>query len=322
MCPVPPVIMQTELKQQLEAMGGDVLNNDLRDLLSMIITNMEEKDRKIASLEEHVNILSKKVNEIERYSSKDCIIINNLPLMHGSNYWVDILGFFHAALNIKVDRDQIVACHPLGPIKDVSNPPAFIVKFVYFDIKDRVWGRKHFLRDYSNPVNSKPVYLYERLTKRDSQLLDYMKGLGFKTTTNNCIPQVFVKRANGKLSTHNVIDAKDADSLLSCSNVIMQNKVSSAVSVPPKTHPKFDVDHRGSEKLKTLTTPSTKRPLNKSPQAINAQLKKFRNNHELLIEYIDSLGADTDMSDLNTLTSAVVVEEPKEPDGSPTGEGV
>ena len=116
--------MQTELKQQLEAMGGDVLYNDFRDLLSMIITNMEEKDRKIASLEEHVNILSKKVNEIEeieRYSSKDCFIINNLPLM--SNYWVDVLGFFHAALNIKVDRDQIVACHPLGPIKDVSNPP-------------------------------------------------------------------------------------------------------------------------------------------------------------------------------------------------------
>ena len=125
-----------------------------------------------------------------------------------------------------------------------------------------------------------------------------------------------------KYRPKNVADAKDADSLLSCSNVIMQNKVSSAVSVPPKTHPKFDVDHRGSATLKTLTAPSTKRPLNKSPQAINAQLKKFRNNHELLIEYIDSLGADTDMSDLNTLTSAVVVEEPKEPDGSPTGEGV
>ena len=74
--------------------------------------------------------------------------------------------------------------------------------------------------------------------------------------------------------------------------------------------------------MKTRTTPSTKRPLNKIPQAINAQLKKFRNNHELLMEYIGSLGADTDMSDLNTLTSAIVVQEPKEPDGSPTGEGV
>ena len=51
--------------------------------------------------------------------------------MHGSDYWVDVRGFFHAALKIKVDRDQIVACHPIGPIKDVSNPPAFIVKFVF-----------------------------------------------------------------------------------------------------------------------------------------------------------------------------------------------
>ena len=172
--------------------------------------------------------------------------------MHGSNYWVDILSFFHAALNIKVDRDQIVACHPLGPIKDVSNPPAFIVKFVYFDIKDRVWGRKHFLWDYLNTVNSKPVYLYERLTKRDSQLLDYMKGLGFKTTTNNCIPQVFVKRANDKLSTHNVIDEKHADSLLSCSNVIMQNKVGDGVSVPPRIHSKFDVSHLALEASEVL----------------------------------------------------------------------
>ena len=31
------------------------------------------------------------------------------------------------------------------------------------------------------------------LTTRDSDLLDYMKGLNLKTTTNNCAPQVFIK---------------------------------------------------------------------------------------------------------------------------------
>ena len=86
------------------------------------------------------------------------------------------------------------------------------MKFVYFDVKDRIWARKLFLRQYLNQINKKPVYLFERLTKRDSDLLDFMKGLNLKTTTNNCAPQVFIK--NGKVFTHNVADSVHAETLV------------------------------------------------------------------------------------------------------------
>ena len=101
--------------------------------------------------------LKKKVNDLERYSSKDCIIINNLPLRHGSDYVEDVIAFFREAIDISVPRDSMVACQPLGPIRDIKNPPAIIVKFVYFDVKDGIWARKHFLRHYLNQINKKPV---------------------------------------------------------------------------------------------------------------------------------------------------------------------
>ena len=196
----------------------------LMNFMEKLIGELEKKQASINKLVSRVQFLEKKVNDIERYSSKDCIIINNLPLVHGTDYWEDVLTFFANYLNIKVERDSIVACHPLGPIHNPSQPPAFIVKFVYFDVKDRIWGRKHFLRNQLNPTNAKPIFLNERLTKRDADLMDYLKGLGLKTSTYNCAPQVFIKKHGSKPKPHNVVDMEDADSLLAQGSLISYSK--------------------------------------------------------------------------------------------------
>ena len=134
------------------------------------------------------------MNDIERYSSKDCIIINNLPLVHVTDYWEDVLTFFSNYLNIKVERDSIVACHPLGPIHNPSQPPAFIVKFVYFDVKENM-GKKTFPEKSANPTNAKPIFLNERLTKRDADLMDYLKGLGLKTYNRSTTAHKFLLKS-------------------------------------------------------------------------------------------------------------------------------
>ena len=53
----------------------------LFEFLSELVTNLKEKDQFITTLKQEVWCLNKKVNELERYSSKDCIIIQNLPVL-------------------------------------------------------------------------------------------------------------------------------------------------------------------------------------------------------------------------------------------------
>ena len=72
--------------------------------------------------------------------------------------------------------------------------------------KNRIYGRKKLLKDFLHPVNKQPGYITERLTQRDSELLDYSRGLGMYTVTYNCAPQVFASKADGGFQRHNLVD--------------------------------------------------------------------------------------------------------------------
>ena len=63
--------------------------------------------------------------------------------------------------------------------------------------KGRCLGAQIKVESYSNKINGKPVCFRERPTKRERELMDYMNELGLVTSTNNCVPQVMVKTANG-----------------------------------------------------------------------------------------------------------------------------
>ena len=41
---------------------------------------------------------------------------------------------------------DLVACHAVSPVRNPAQPPAIIAMFIYFSLKDRVWGRKTSLR--------------------------------------------------------------------------------------------------------------------------------------------------------------------------------
>ena len=56
------------------------LDPKIFEFLSELVSNIKEKDHVITTLQKEVCYLNKKVNELERYSSKDCIIIQKLPL--------------------------------------------------------------------------------------------------------------------------------------------------------------------------------------------------------------------------------------------------
>ena len=85
---------------------------------------------------------------MERYSSKDCVILQNLPLRSG-NFIQDVLVFFNEVMGVEVISYDLKACHPLNPVSQ-NQKFVLIVKFVYFDIKkNRIYGRKKLLKDFA-----------------------------------------------------------------------------------------------------------------------------------------------------------------------------
>ena len=201
----------------------------LKGLLQGLIENVIGKDDIIVGLQNRVHFLENKVNEMERYSSKDCVILQNLPL-HSGNFTQDVLAFFN---EVEVNSYDLKACHPIGPVSQ-NQKCVVIVKFVYYDIKNRTYGRRKLLNDFLHPVNKQPVYITERLTQRDSELFDYSRGLGMYTVTYNCSPQVFVSKADGGFQRHNLVDIKDADQIFKNKNPMMARQANNARKQNPR----------------------------------------------------------------------------------------
>ena len=169
---------------------------------------------------------------MERYSSKDCVFLQNVPLRSG-NFTQDVLAFFNEVMGVEVNSYDLKACHPFGPVNQ-NQKCVVIVKFVYFDIKNRIYDRKNLLNDFLHPVNKQPVFILERLTQRDSELLDYFRGLQIYTVTYNCAPQVFVSKADGGFQWHNFVDIKDADQNFKNKNPMMARQANNARKQNPR----------------------------------------------------------------------------------------
>ena len=63
------------MQEQLETLRSHI-EDDLADLLKLIITYLKEKDEKIVALLEEVH-----------HSTKDCVVIQNLPLRSDYRIW-------------------------------------------------------------------------------------------------------------------------------------------------------------------------------------------------------------------------------------------
>ena len=95
------------------------------------------------------------------------------------------------------------------------------------------------MKDFLHTVNKQPVYITERLTQRDSELLDYSPGLGMYPVTYNCAPQVFVSKADGGFQRHNLVDIKDADQIFKNKNPMMARQANNARKQNPRVAQKI-----------------------------------------------------------------------------------
>ena len=81
-----------------------------------------EKDKTIQQLQAEIGELEDRLLQQERYTSKDCLRFENLPMNHYDKLDIQV-QYFLRHLNYTVPLKNIKACHLLGSWKNSKYPP-------------------------------------------------------------------------------------------------------------------------------------------------------------------------------------------------------
>ena len=190
------------------------LDKSIKDILLHLAQEIQCKSNEINDLKSRVNYLEAKSNELERYLSKDTIIIKNLPIGYQNSLLHDVILFFKLVFHMDLTPRDIKACHPLGPVRDFNQPPPIVIKFVYYEHKQQVWFRKNsLLRGFKHPKNGRKVWVSERMSKTDMDVYFEAKRREIETSSLNSVPMIKIKQFNGDEKFVKVNTMKDLDDL-------------------------------------------------------------------------------------------------------------
>ena len=128
--------MKMDLLKAIQSLENDKLSSILLKFNEII----QERDSEISLLRNKVADLEARIIEQEIYSSKDCLIIENLPIEdRNAPLSHQVCQFFQKFLNHETRPNNFKACHYLGKWQSNKFPPAVIVKFLFFDEKTSYW---------------------------------------------------------------------------------------------------------------------------------------------------------------------------------------
>ena len=186
--------MKMDLLKFIQSLENDKLSSILLKFNEII----QERDSEITLLRNKVADLEARVIEQEIYSSKNCLIIKNLPIEdRNAPLSHQVCQFFQKFLNHETRPNNFKACHYLGKWQSNTCPPAVIAKFLFFDEKNELLGRKSWLSRKTNQCNGYPIYIKERLPRHQKEILDFAKAENTITTTVNCKVKVFEQSDDG-----------------------------------------------------------------------------------------------------------------------------
>ena len=201
-------------KDMYSSMLKKISDTNVRQIFDKLLTDLGKKDEIILDLANKVDDLEQRVSAQERYSSKDCLILENLPIVNNqvplSHQVCDFLAQF---LQYKTSPSNFKACHLLGTWKNINYPPAVIVKFLYFGEKSEIYNRKSWLANIRNPNNNKQIFLKERLPPADRLLKQYADDLGLVNTSQNCQVKMFKMENRGIYKSFPVSSKKAIDDM-------------------------------------------------------------------------------------------------------------
>ena len=125
----------------IETASSEIQDAPTKRLIEFLLLQNAQKTQEIIALRNEECALEQRVTLQERYSSRDCLIFENL-------HWDDNLflpefvsKFLSEYLNFQTSLIIFKACHVLGQAK-LNYPPAVFVKFIYFHEKNEIFARK------------------------------------------------------------------------------------------------------------------------------------------------------------------------------------
>ena len=153
----------TELKSSIESLN----NSEIKPILAQLLTEITKRGGSFSNLENRVAQLEDRMNECEKYSSKDTIIFENLPIKRmvrpiwPIRYAIFCIPIYH------INRTAVTSRHAtIYRPGNMTNTLPLIVKFIYLGEQMELFGRKSWLAGKRNPIIGKPIVLKKRLPAR------------------------------------------------------------------------------------------------------------------------------------------------------------
>ncbi|XP_052712340.1 uncharacterized protein LOC128186562 [Crassostrea angulata] len=215
----------SDLSSLLENLSND--EETLQQATSIILKNSAFKNNivdrlaaRIGDLEQKINYLETRVDDLEQYSRKNCLKFSGIPEQHNEDTDQVVLNtvnnYILKSTKITLDRYSISNSHRLGPPQgSKSRPRDIIVRFTRYRDRDAVFKNKKNLKSFNtNPTNNYKIFVNEALTRRRALLFKKARATVKTGHASSCWTndgKIIVKLKNDKKIT--IRSEEDVDKL-------------------------------------------------------------------------------------------------------------
>ena len=179
-----------KLPIELEAMKCRDIAEKVQETVDSILKEKRASDPGPISPSAATNVDSEtclltecKLENIEQYNRRDCLLFFGLVECEGENCTDKIVETAHA-MGVPITHSDVSISHRLFTRnRRPGEPRAVIAKFTRRDTKNAIYQLKHRLKHSDNHYN---VYVREQLTKERARALFWLKEEGYEVTTYEC----------------------------------------------------------------------------------------------------------------------------------------
>ena len=137
---------------------SEVKDSSTKQFIEFLLSEYNKKSQEIITLKNEICTLEQRITLQEWYSSKDCLIFENLPWDDKEYLPNFITHFLSEYVNFLTNPENFKACHVLGSDRK-NTPPAIIVKFVYFHEKNEIYSGKKMLWGVIIKMNGRQMFI-------------------------------------------------------------------------------------------------------------------------------------------------------------------
>ena len=146
---------------------------------------LRQRDTTITNLEQNVQILANKLDDLEQYGRRSSLCMFNVPLTPGESCTYAALKVMNELMKVPVNENDLERCHVLGRPNTTGNRP-IIVKFKSYSSKATVFSAKNKMK--GNPAK---IFVTEDLTHKNHSIIRNFVELQKNDTidsfwTNDC----------------------------------------------------------------------------------------------------------------------------------------